>query len=64
MHFHVRLLNRVLGDIAREPGRMWRAMARGERVAEMLAAGGVIVEPPSPSRPAGRAATSSLTASC
>jgi hypothetical protein len=64
MHFQVRRLNRAFSDNAREPGRTGRAMARGERVAEALVAGGVIAGRPAGSRPAGRAATSRLTASC
>lgn len=64
MHFHVRRLDRVFSDVAREPGRRLRGMAGGERVAEVLAAGGVIAERPARSRPAGRAGTSRSTASC
>lgn len=63
MHFHGRL-NRAFSDIAREPGRMGRAMAGWERVAEVLVAGAVIAGRPAGSRPAGRVATSRLTASC
>jgi hypothetical protein len=64
MHLHVRRLTRAFSDIAREPGRTGRAMARGQRVAEVLVAGAVIAGRPASSRPAGRAATSRLTASC